>query len=338
MHKLIKLILPLTIICKSLSGQDIHFSQYYNSPLTLSATQTGSFDGDWRVSSNYRNQWKQVDKNPYVTYSVGFDKQETIYNQQINWGLIAVRDETFANLNSIKLLGSLSYTHEINRHHLTYGLQFGWVNRSTKMDSYTFDNQFELGGENVFNRNFATGETGDDKYSYFDLNAGVEWSKRISKRFTPSVGLTFAHLTMPHESFYGDKNESTKLGIKTGVFVGGKFVANPKYTIHPHLLYNTQRHATDFMVGSNVERHTNHNVFTSIYAGTLFRYGWEKNYDASIWIAGVKFYGFDLGFSYDINLSTLSEATNHRGAFEVSLIYISSSTKPTKIQIPCDRL
>jgi hypothetical protein len=39
-------------------GQDIHFSQYYASPLSLNPANTGNYDGDWRLMNSYRQQWK----------------------------------------------------------------------------------------------------------------------------------------------------------------------------------------------------------------------------------------------------------------------------------------
>lgn len=337
MYKLSKLIILLTIICGDLVAQDLHFSQYYNSPLTMNPTQTGDFDGDWRISTNYRNQWGAVANKPYVSYSFGFDKPEYFYTEKISWGIIAIRDESFMNLNTTQVLGSIAYGREVKKHYLSGGIQFGVVNKQTDYSDYTFDSQFDLGGNDVFNTGYSNQEAADEPITYFDLNAGVQWRKQISKKFIPEVGLGFFHLTRPYQTFTGNNVEESKLSIKTSVHGGGKFKASNRLTIHPHILYTQQKAATDWVIGGNAEIHVKHNIFKSVYGGTLFRYGWSENYDASIWIIGTKFNNFDLGLSYDINVSSLSEATNYRGAFEISLIYITSSTKPDKIQIPCDR-
>ena len=75
-----------------------------------------------------------------------------------------------------------------------------------------------------------------------------------------------------------------------------------------------------------------------VYGGGLFRYGWENNTDASIWIVGAKFKRLDVGLSYDVNLSSLHKATNCRGAFEVSVTYLSPTWKSTNVKIPCERI
>ena len=38
-------------------AQDIHFSQYYNMPLTTNPAMTGLVNGEFRVQGIYRNQW-----------------------------------------------------------------------------------------------------------------------------------------------------------------------------------------------------------------------------------------------------------------------------------------
>ena len=56
----------------SAHAQDIHFSQFYASPLTLNPSLTGNFDGLMRFGGNYRNQWASVSV-PYSTASVYTD-------------------------------------------------------------------------------------------------------------------------------------------------------------------------------------------------------------------------------------------------------------------------
>ena len=53
-----------------LNAQDIHFSQFYMSPLNLNPALTGVMNCNTRFVGNYRNQWASVLKsNAYNTYS-----------------------------------------------------------------------------------------------------------------------------------------------------------------------------------------------------------------------------------------------------------------------------
>ena len=53
-------------------SQDIHYSQFYSSPLTLNPALTGVNDCTYRIAAMYRNQWQSV-TDPYQTPSISFD-------------------------------------------------------------------------------------------------------------------------------------------------------------------------------------------------------------------------------------------------------------------------
>ncbi|MBL4577608.1 MAG: type IX secretion system membrane protein PorP/SprF, partial [Flavobacteriales bacterium] len=58
----------------SVEAQDIHFSQFYFSPMTMNPGNTGFFNGKHRIASNYKSQWKLASGGaPYVTYSGSYD-------------------------------------------------------------------------------------------------------------------------------------------------------------------------------------------------------------------------------------------------------------------------
>ena len=58
------------------SAQDIHFTQFYMSPLNLNPALTGVMNCKTRMVANYRNQWAAVlAANAYNTYSVSYDQK-----------------------------------------------------------------------------------------------------------------------------------------------------------------------------------------------------------------------------------------------------------------------
>ena len=61
MKKLYYLMLGgLIMLSTDVIGQDIHFSQFYMSPLTLNPALTGVMNCNTRFVGNYRNQWSPV--------------------------------------------------------------------------------------------------------------------------------------------------------------------------------------------------------------------------------------------------------------------------------------
>ena len=92
-----KVYAALFVLLLSISAfaQDIHFSQYYASPLTLNPAQTGKFDGEFRVAGNYRNQWPTI-SNAYTTATVSLDmgilKNRIPSNDQFGIGFLGFND------------------------------------------------------------------------------------------------------------------------------------------------------------------------------------------------------------------------------------------------------
>ena len=69
----------MILACLAAQGQDIHFSQYFASPLTLNPATIGGFNGQFRFAANYRNQWYFLksrydgSRAGYATYSGSYD-------------------------------------------------------------------------------------------------------------------------------------------------------------------------------------------------------------------------------------------------------------------------
>jgi len=101
---LFSLLLPLCI-----AAQDIHFSQFYASPLTLNPTLSGFSQGDYRVSGIYRNQWATV-TSPFVTFAASYDMRvmkKKLKNDVFGVGVVAIHDRS-ANGDVSLLSGYLS--------------------------------------------------------------------------------------------------------------------------------------------------------------------------------------------------------------------------------------
>ena len=71
MIKKIKILIIVSCILQlKTAAQDLHFSQFFNSPLVTNPANTGFIpDADYRIGANYRNQWSSVMSVPYKTVS-----------------------------------------------------------------------------------------------------------------------------------------------------------------------------------------------------------------------------------------------------------------------------
>ena len=77
------------MVFEKMNAQDIHFSQFYFSPLSLNPANTGNYKGDYRLFGNYRSQWRDISK-AYNTFSAGGDFNIYPSNQNVSGGLIFI--------------------------------------------------------------------------------------------------------------------------------------------------------------------------------------------------------------------------------------------------------
>src|ERR1017187_492003 len=119
-------------------AQDIHFSQYYASPLTLNPALTGNINGDFRAAFNYRNQWFNIPTlntiAPYQTYQASFDMpllRNNLGNDGFGIGAMFYTDKAGDGaLTTFTGMASIAYHKAVDRYgkgRLSLGLQAGVV-------------------------------------------------------------------------------------------------------------------------------------------------------------------------------------------------------------------
>ncbi len=334
--KLLYIILIInTVFVLKIYSQDIHFSQFYNSPLSVSPSFTGNFKGDWRISNNYRTQWRSI-ATPYKTLSIGYDQKVRLFYQDFSAGIYLVNDNSsYAFLAVNKVYLSIAYHKRIKKNEFHIGIQPGYTFSSFNKENLTFPNQYDhsIGS---FNGNLSSGENNlDEKISYLDINIGAAWNG-IFGRLQPMAAISIFHLNNPKQSFLNERN---RLPLRISLYGGGKYILNDNWTILPHLSYMFHKNANEFLLGSNIDMklHLNNLKIQSIYGGLLFRDGFRMQPDALIFIAGFTLKNFNIGFSYDYNISHLRLASNTHGALEFSLIYINKASFIPKTTLPCER-
>ena len=151
MRKIFILLLTLFFTLE-LSAQDKHFTQFYASPLTLNPALTGAYNGRYRVSTIYRDQWRRVLESPYRTFATELDvrfkvKSNSQYKDAAAVGLVFFRDKVSGidfGTQQIALSGAyhkgLDFT---NRQFLTIGFQGAISQRNVNFEQLTFGDQFD---------------------------------------------------------------------------------------------------------------------------------------------------------------------------------------------------
>lgn len=329
-----RIVLFLFLCAFQTYAQDVHFSMYNLSPLSLNPANTGNYSGDWRLMGNYRSQWSEI-QNAYKTFSFGGDMNFYPYNQNIGGGLFIINDKSGGNLNVTKIYASGALHKKIAGFKIGVGIQPGVVIKTLNINSHTFPNQLNW-NTGSFDNSLPNNETfTSERIVYFDLNSGVVASRRFGK-IEPEVGASFFHMNLPKESFFGVTN---RLPIRQIYYTNIRYYINNKFAVVPNTVVNITTNANDWIFGMNVEYTLSKNAFyeNKVFGGFVWRDGVKRVSDAAVFNVGVKYNHYTIGFSYDINVSPLKTSTAYKGAFEVALIYTAKNTRLIKKQIPCDR-
>jgi type IX secretion system PorP/SprF family membrane protein len=321
-------------VTRIIFAQDVHFSQYYLSPLSLNPANTGNYKGDYRFFGNYRSQWKDISK-AYSTFSAGGDMSFYPQNQQVSGGLLFINDKSGGNLMVNKILPSAAIHRKISGFNLHAGIQPGIVIKTIDFYSHSFPDQLNW-NTGKFDNTLQNNETNvSQRFTYFDLNAGFAASRKFGK-WEPEIGLSYFHLNRPKESFLSNTN---KLPVRQAYNLGLSYYLNSLIILKGYTLYGTTTKVNDMVSGFNVEYILSKGPFftNSVFAGVMWRDGYQRNADAGIATIGMNYSHYTIGFSYDITRSKLKTAVDSRGAFEVALIYRAKNTRLTKKAIPCER-
>ncbi len=307
-------------------SQDIHFSQFNSSPQNLNPAQTGLFNGDWRFVGNYRSQWAAVPV-PYKTFSFSTDTRlKTNFTAGTPaLGLLVNNDNSgTSHLSTTQVYLSASFIKKLNKdstHFISVGLQPGVTTKSFNASALTFDNQYD--GDS-YNAALPSGENfTNTRITYFDMGGGLAYLYRKNQRMKINIGLSVLHLTQPKQKFYS--NSTDRLNMKTAISGLAEFPVSENIDVIPTLLYQHQGKYNETVVGAFGKYYLTpvNGMSTAISLGAFYRVK-----DAFIIAAGMDYMNFNVGVSYDINTSKLIAATNHRGGFEISIIYIFKKIVP----------
>lgn len=319
------LLLALSLSAQSVQAQDVHFTQFDAAPLIVNPGFTGGINGQYRAAAVYRNQWKSVTV-PFVTYAVSFDMP--IIHDLSTDDYLAIGGQVYndkagdGNLTNFSGLLSLAYGKFLggNDKLLALGVQGGYTEKSFDLSKLYFDDEFSNG---TFNPGTgALSQYINNKTNYFIINAGLSWQHAINDKISYALGVGANNINQPKETLMKKSNADIGLGMRYNGQLGLIAYLSDNFSIRPAALYQSQSSATELIVG---------NEFNYILgvpdvrsnATSVFLSGWYRNSDAIMATLGFETKGFRFGVSYDYNISSLKNASNGNGGFEISLRYIA---------------
>lgn len=322
-------LLTLTILFSVLvSAQDTHYSQFYNSPLTLNPALTGLTKGALRFGAIYRNQWFSGVNNgffnsPYQTPSVFIDAPIRVKNDAIGVGGLFLYDRAGAgSFSTFQGQVSLSYIKSLGRngnHQISAGFQVGYTQTRLNQQDLRLTSQFD--NNNQFTAspvNFAL----SPNIGYVNLNVGLLYYGKMTDAISMYIGGAFFNATgMKYNLASG--NDKRELYFRGNGQAGFDFRFG-KFHLLPSALFMQQAKADQLNtgLGFGYDFTEDANMTLGIYNRANNISNKYRQLDAIIPYAGFEVKGFKLGLSYDFTLSRFKEAGNTNGALELSLMYI----------------
>ncbi|TNE50068.1 MAG: type IX secretion system membrane protein PorP/SprF [Bacteroidetes bacterium] len=326
----------------ALGAQDIHFTQYYMSPMTLNPAMAGKFEGTARIGGIFRSQWTSVvgSNNQYRTPSAWVDAPIIRGFRKRDWvgvGFMLYQDKS-GSAGLIHSAAKLGATYHLaldkkGNSVLSIGGHYGGEQRKIDINKLQFGDGFNTSGQYVQSQSMDNGRVlGDSKYN--DIDLGVVFSSRLNKVMDFNIGFSMYHVFKPNYSLVssgGGSSGSPQQGFEKlprRAVAHGQFniALNDKWNFSPTFLFQTMSGNDEIVVQGLAGYLFNEEKGITLNMGAGYRLS-----DAINILAGVKFKDLTVGVAYDVNTSNLRTASNYRGGFEIAANYIIKIYKPAVV-------
>ena len=327
---------------KTLLAQDIHYSQYYASPLTLNPALTGKFNGYYRATAIYRDQWRNVNGGEAVFMTPSASVDFSLLKDKLSTDALGVgahvvfdKDGIFERYQAGVNLAYHKGLDAGNKYHLAFGLQ-GVYNSSSLDVNSIFADQIGLDGTIADMSMEQTNGLASSTNSFFDVNAGLLFDAKINSNITMYVGGSFLHITRPLNDFISTGSDEDNALPRRYVGHGGLDMQFNRFYVLPGFLFQindigNQEVNFGSTFGYDFAKDPSKDLIG--FLGAWYRMG-----DAAIIKGGLEYNRIRLSAAYDLTLSQLRDDTNVAlgkipTAFEISMSYFGFNNP----KVPQDR-
>lgn len=328
-------------------SQDMHFSQFYETPSLINPALTGSTHV-MRAAIIYKDQWGSVTV-PYRTYGATYemkfkasswDKSDPFksksYKKAFNrlaGGLAFFSDKAGdgnMGTNIVNLsLATFIKTGEFSS--LSVGLQGGMIQKSVDYNKFVFSNQYNGTG---YDKTPAAGEDyGTHTFITPDVSAGVLWRYEKEEEvigennhLSADVGFAMYHINKPTQRFIAGTSDQlfSKYNAHGRLLIG---IPHSSIGIAPSFLMSFQGKQKEILVGLMAKYYLKHeSKYTGFIKRTSVGLGvYYRNLDAMIVQLMLEMGQYAIGFSYDLNVSGLTTVSTLRGGPEITIRFNSAN-------------
>ncbi|MBK9253966.1 MAG: PorP/SprF family type IX secretion system membrane protein [Saprospiraceae bacterium] len=309
------------------SGQDLHYSQFYNSPQNHNPALTGVFNGDHRVMISIRDQWRFVPV-PWFTFSGAYDRQFYLKNNSkhfIGAGVNLNHDrqgDSKLNLTSLNFSGS--YHRVLHPNHIVSGgLVLGFASRGFNTEFLTWDKQWS---GDAFNAQLPSGELFEnlERIYFFETGLGLNYRYQLSSRTNVDLGVSGLHMIPPTAAFYN--TEDTKLPRRFTLTAVGNLKVTEQVDVQLNFMQQYQGEYEETILGGLGKLYLSQKKGNEIqiHAGLGYRTA------GSLFpVIAVQYNNYYASISFDFDSSELNRIlSSSRGGPEIHFRYIIANVKP----------
>lgn len=333
-----------------IQAQDIHFTHFRMAPLSVNPAMTGSFQGTYRISAIYRDQWRSVGnakpyKTPFLSAEVNIASGLLLENDWVAGGMSFLSDQS----------GSLNMKHQLTGLNVGYHLGLDKKYLNVISIGLTYGS-----GTRGFDKNFLSaiktpnslinGQTGETfttepSKTFTDMIIGLTYKTETETGSILRFGLTAAHVNSPDVSLYTQSasgpnpipNPGTEkrepLSMRTTFFTEASFLMAEKLRINPAIIFQNKSSFSELAIQGTADYLLNQQKMMTVTGGLGYRLG-----DAVELIGGIQIKDLRIALSYDLTVSNFTQAGG--GAFELAVGYVGRIFKNPDVKpvIFCPRL
>lgn len=337
-----RLLLPVFvfILCASnVQSQDVRFSQYFVLNSWMNPALSGQYDGKYRLSAIYRDQWRGELDESIASFGFGADtqfdlKKKRQFSDKVSVGLLLLNDRSRVNdfnSNHIDLNGAYHKLLDKQKNQfLSLGFSAGITQFGFNYNDVIFEDQFN--GVDGYTQ--PTGELfPPNSLAVGDLSLGLTFTSEYGEGHAFQIGGSFHHFNQPNRSFY-DKIDDVNLSFNTedalpsriGAFVMTQIQMSRTTQLIPRVLWSKQHTVQEINIGSTMRQIFYTTKSTAIHLGlfaSVADHLESTHLNSVTGLVGFELENMIIGLSYEKLLDDLA-AYKGFGSFELSVSYIGS--------------
>jgi len=299
MRKVILILLLAFVV--NLKAQDIHLSQFTVSKTGLNPAIAGNQSADYKMTFQKRTQWASV-ANPFNTIAFSFETRNVLKITSV--GFQFVNDVAGdASFTTSQFNTAINRPFSIDKDkQISAGILLGIAQRKVDFSKLIFEEDEQLQ---------------NPSFTFFDLGIGGNYSNIVNEDFSFLSGFSAFHINKSQQTLIDD---DVRLEEKHNIYFLSFYRLNSTVILNPSLLYSRQGKSSEFLFGSGFR----YNLENKTILITRLFYRWN---DAIIPAFGINYNNITAVVSYDVNTSDLAAASDYKGGFEFSLIYVWDKKK-----------